>query len=104
MLLFGAESFVFQFAIQRCNDRPIILPVFLSECENWSLTLREDHKLKVFENKVLRRIFGPKRDEVTEELRRLHEEEHYDLYSSPNIIRVIKLGRMGLVGHVEGTG
>jgi len=58
----------------------------------------------VFENKVLRRIFGPKRDEVTGELRILHEDEHYDLYSSPNIIRVIKLGIMGLVGHKEGTG
>jgi hypothetical protein len=66
--------------------------------------LREDHKLRVFENKLLRRIFGPKRDEVTWELRRLHKEEHYDLYSSPNIIRVIKLGRRGLVGHVEGNG
>ena len=72
MLLFGAESFVLQLAIQRCNNRTIILPVFLSECENWSLTLREDHKLRLFENKVLRRIFGPKGDEVTGELRRLH--------------------------------
>ena len=58
--------------------------------------------MRVFDNKVLRRIFGPKRDEVTGELRRLHEEEHYDLYSSPNIIRVSKIGRMGLVEHVEG--
>ena len=58
----------------------------------------------MFDNKVLRRIFGPKRDEVTGELRRLHDEEHYDLYSSPNIIRMIKIGRMGLVGHVEGIG
>jgi len=60
--------------------------------------------MRVFNNKVLRRIFGPKRDEETGELRRLHEEEHYDLYSSPNIIRVIKIGRMGLVGHVESIG
>ena len=62
-----------------------------------------EHKLSVLESKVLRRIFGPKRDEVTGELRKLHEEEHYDLYS-PNTTRVIKLGRMRLVGHVEGMG
>jgi hypothetical protein len=80
------------------QDKNIIMPVILNECENWSLTLREEHKLSVFENKVLRRIFGPKRDEVTGELRRLYEEEHNDLYSSPNIILVIKLGIMRLVG------
>jgi hypothetical protein len=56
--------------------------------------MREAHRLRVFENRVLRRIFGPKRDEVTGEWRRLHNEEHNDLYSSPNIIRVIKSRRM----------
>ena len=71
--------------------RTIILPVVLYGCETWSLTLREERKLRLFENMVLRRIFGPKRDEVTGEWRRLHNEELHDLYSSPNIVRVIKL-------------
>jgi hypothetical protein len=64
-----------------------ILPVVLYGCETWSLTLREKHRLRVFENRVLRRIFGPKRDEVTGEWRKLHKEELHILYSSPNIIR-----------------
>jgi hypothetical protein len=59
-------------------------------CETWSLTLREEHRLRVFENRVLRRIFGPKTDKVTGEWRKLHNEELHDLYSSPNIVRVIK--------------
>jgi hypothetical protein len=59
-------------------------------CESWSLTLREECRLRVFENKALRRMFGPKRDEVAGEWRRLHNKEIYALYSSPNIIRVIK--------------
>jgi hypothetical protein len=61
----------------------IILPVVLYGCETWSLTLREEHRLRVSENRVLRRIFRPKRDEVTEEWRKLHNEELRDLYSSP---------------------
>jgi hypothetical protein len=69
--------------------RTIIYPVVLYGCETWSLTLREEHRPRVFENRVLRRIFGPKRDEVTGEWRRLHNEE-LNLYSSPNIIQVIK--------------
>jgi hypothetical protein len=68
----------------------IIFPVVLYGCEIWSLTLREEHRMRVFENRVLRRIFGPKRDEVTGEWRRLHNEELNNLYSSPNIIPVIK--------------
>jgi len=74
--------------------RTIILPVVLYECETWSLTLREERKLRVFENMVLRRIFGPRRDKVMGEWRRLHNEELHDLYSSYNIVWVIKSRRM----------
>jgi len=74
--------------------RTIILPVVLYGCETWSLTLWEERKPRVFENMVLRRIFGPKRDEVTGEWRRLTNEELNDLYLSPNIVRVIKSRRM----------
>jgi hypothetical protein len=70
--------------------RTMILPVVLYGCETWSLTLREEQRLRVFKSRVLRRIFGPKRDEATGEWRRLHNEDLNDLYSSPNIIRVIK--------------
>jgi hypothetical protein len=70
--------------------KTIILPVVLYGREIWSVTLREEHRLKVFESRVLRRIYGPKRDEVTEEWRKLHNEELHILYSSPNIIRQIK--------------
>ena len=77
-------------------------------CESWSLTLREERGLRVFENGVLRRIFGCKRDEVTGERRKLHNEKLKGLYSSPNIVRVIKSRRMRLAGHVarmrEGRG
>ena len=69
-------------------------------CETWSLTLREERMLRVYENRVLRRIFVPKRDEVTKEWRKLHTEELNDLYCSPNMVRVITSRRMRLAGHV----
>jgi hypothetical protein len=72
----------------------IILPVVLYGSKTWSLTLREEHRLGVFENRVLRRIFGPKRGEVTGEWRKVHNEELHDLYSSPSIIRIMKARRM----------
>jgi len=81
----------------------IILPVVLYGCETWSLTLREEKKLRVFENMVLRRIFGPRRDEVTGKWR-LHNEELNDLYTLPNIVRVIKSRRMRWAGHVARMG
>jgi len=81
------------------GDRTIILPVVLYGCETWSLTLREERRLRVFDNRVLRRIFGPERDEITREWRTLHNEELNDLYSSPNIVWAIK-SRMRWVGHV----
>jgi hypothetical protein len=74
--------------------KTIILPVVLYGCETWSLTLREEHRLRVFENRVLRKIFGPKRDEVTGEWRTLNNEELRDLCSSPSIIRIIKSRKM----------
>ena len=79
--------------------RDIILPVVLYGCETWSLTLREERRMRVFENMVLRRIFGPKRGEVTGVYRKQHNEELFDLYSSPNI-RLIKSTRMRWTGNV----
>jgi hypothetical protein len=78
--------------------RTIVLPLVVYGCETWSLTVEQ--RLRVFENRVLRRIFGPKRDEATGEWRRLHNEKLNDLYPSPSIIRVIKSIRMRLAGHV----
>ena len=84
--------------------RIIILLVVLYGCETWSLTLREERKLRVFEIMVLRRIFGHRRDEITGEWRRLDNEELNDLYCSPNIVRVIKSRRMRWAGHVARMG
>jgi hypothetical protein len=84
--------------------RTIILPVVLYGCEIWSLTLREERRLRVFENRVLRRVFGPTRDEVTGEWRKLHNEALNDLYSLPNIVRVVKARRMRWAGPVARRG
>jgi len=84
--------------------RTIILPIVFYGCETWSLTLREECRLRVFENRVLARIFGPKRDEVTEEWRKPHNEAFNDLYSAPHIVWVIKSRKMRLAGHVALTG
>jgi hypothetical protein len=81
-----------------------ILPVVLYGCETWSLTLREEHRLGAFENRVLRRIFGPKRGEVTGEWKKLRNEELHDLYSSSSIITIIKARRLRWTGHVVGMG
>jgi hypothetical protein len=78
--------------------------VVLYGCETWSLTVREEHKLRVFENRVVRRIFGPKWEGVTGGWRKLHDEELHNLYSSPSIIRIIKSRRMRWAGHVARMG
>ena len=75
------------------------MPVVLYGCETWSLTLREERRLRVFQNRVLR-VFGSKRDEVTGEWRKLHNEKLSDLYPLPNIVRVVKSRRMRSAGHV----
>jgi hypothetical protein len=84
--------------------KTIILSVVLYGRETWSLTLRKGHRLRVFENRVLRRIFGPKRDEVTGGWIKLYNEELHGLYSSPNIIRVIKARKMRWAGTVARKG
>jgi hypothetical protein len=78
--------------------------VILLGCETWSLILREEHGLRVFENRILRKIFRPKRDEMIGNLRKLHNEELHNLYSSPSIIRLIKSRRMRLAGYVARMG
>ena len=84
--------------------RTIILPVVLYGCKTSSLTLWEERKLRVFENMVFRRIFGPRKDEVKGEWRRLHNEELNDLYSAHNIVRVTKSRRMRWAGYVAHMG
>jgi hypothetical protein len=84
--------------------KTIILPVVLYGCETWSLTLRKEHRLRVFENRVQRGIFGPKRDEVTGEWRKLHSGELHNVYSLPDIIRQVKSRRMRWAGHVARMG
>ena len=90
--------------IQIETQRHRILPVVLYGRETWSPTLREEHRLRVFENRVLRKTTGPKREEVTGEWRKLHNEQLHRLYSSPNVIHVIKSRRMRWTGHVTCMG
>jgi len=108
LLSFGAESVVFQIAIQKLKDQDIYwtinLPVVLYGCETWSLELREESRLRVFENRVLRKVYGPKRAEVTGEWRKLHNEELNDLYSLPNIVGVVKSRRIRWAGIVARMG
>jgi hypothetical protein len=85
-------------------NKTIILPVVLCWCETWSLTLREEYKLRVFENRVLRRIFGLKKVGVTGGWKKLHNKELHDLYSSPSIMRMVKWRRIRWAGHVAGMG
>jgi hypothetical protein len=76
----------------------------MNECQTWSLTLREEHRLRAFENRVLRRKFGPKKEEVTGDWRKLHNEELHKLHSAPNIIRMIKSRRVRCLGEVARMG
>jgi len=107
LLSFGAEFFILQFAIQKFKDQDIQkynFACFLYGCETWSFTFWEERRLRVFENRILRRIFGSKRDKVTGEWGTLHNEELTDLCSSPNIVRVKKSGRMRLAARVVRMG
>jgi hypothetical protein len=83
--------------------KTVILPVVLCGCETWSLTLREDHRLRIFENGVLRKIFRPQREE-SESWRKLHSDELHSLFSSPHVVTVIKSRRMRWAGHVARMG
>jgi len=106
LLSIGAESFVFQFLSKHLKIKiykTVPCPVVLYGRETCSLTMREERRLSVFENMVLRRIFGPKRDEVTRELRILHNKKLNHLYSSPSIVRVIK-SKMRWTGYVARMG
>jgi hypothetical protein len=105
LLLFSPKSFVFRLISKNLNIKiykTVILPFLLYGCETWSLTLREEHRLKVSENRVLR-IFGTKREEDGS-WRKLHNDEIHSLYSSPNIVWVIKSRRMRWAGHVARMG
>jgi hypothetical protein len=99
---FSSEAFVFSLPFIKLKikiHKATILLVVLYECETCSLTLREERGLKVFENRVLRRIFGPKMDEIIGSWRKLQNEELHNLYSSTNIIRIIKSRRMKWIWH-----
>jgi hypothetical protein len=106
LLLFSPKCFVFPSYIKNLKIKiykTVILPVVLYGCETWSLTLGEECRLRVFENSVLRKIYGPKTEEDGS-WRKSHNDELHDLYSSPNIVRVIKSRRMRWAGHVAHMG
>jgi hypothetical protein len=106
LLSFNPKSFVFTSHIKNLKIKiykSLFLPIVLYGCETWSLTLRKEHRLRVFENRMLRRIFGPKRKEDGS-WRKLHNDELHDLYSLLNIVRVIKSRRMRWAGHVAPMG
>jgi hypothetical protein len=84
--------------------RTILLPVVLYGCETWSLTLREERRVRAFEHRALRRVFGPKRDKATGEWRKLHNKELNDLYSLPNTVQVVKSRQMRWAEHVAHMG
>jgi hypothetical protein len=103
---FGPEPSGLSVAVENLKTRiykTVILPVVLYGCGTWSLILIKEHRLGVLENTVLR-TFGPKIDEVTEEWRKLHNDELHDLYSSPSIIKIIKVRRMRWAGYVTRIG
>ena len=97
----SVNNIFFPVGLQRIFEREILV---LYGCKTWSLKLREESRLREFENRVLRGIFWPKRDEVTGEWRKLHNEELNDLYCSPNIVWVIKSAKMRWAGHVARMG
>jgi hypothetical protein len=106
LLLFSPKSFVFPSHIKTLNIKiykTVILPVVLYGCETWSLILGKEHRLNVFEKRVLRKIFGPKREEDGS-WRKLHNDELHSLYSSPNVVKVIKSRRMRWAGHAARMG
>ncbi|KAJ4435418.1 hypothetical protein ANN_18033 [Periplaneta americana] len=98
----AVKAFIIKSAVKKSDRiyKTVILPVVLYGCETWTTTLREEHRLRVSENKILRKIFGAKRDEVTGEWRKLHNTELHALYSSPDIIRNIKSRRLKWAEHV----
>jgi hypothetical protein len=101
------KSFVFQFAPKNVKIkiyRTIILPVVSYGCETWSLILREECRPRIFGNRVLRRIFCPKRDNVTGDWRKLHKKALYVVYSAPDTIRVMKSRKLKWAGHVARMG
>jgi hypothetical protein len=105
LLPFGSESSVLPPVVYELKIyKTTILPAFLYVCETWSPALREEHRLRVFENRVLRRVSGPNSEEVTREWRKLHNGELHNLYSSPDNISHIKSRRMRCAGHVARMG